>query len=116
MNKKQLSNALCDTHFRYENNFSNDCIEVLKDILHDEKVEELSQDSEIEDLEDFSDILWSILDNCVIYYEDNWNYLKEYGDTDFETPFKEGFTTISQLHYYYLEQEVYEAIRAISKC
>lgn len=112
MNKKQLEQALAHGTFKY--NHTGDCINALNELLESEEVQQLGDNEDIEDNNDFYDWLWAILDNYCIYYADAFTYLQECNITDYKNAFAEGFTTINQLHYYYLEQEIGDAICEIN--
>lgn len=64
-------------------------------------------------LEDFYDTYWEVTDDTFMYYNDAFEYVKNYGDNDFKESVMEGFTNICQIAAYFLEQEFFDLLRKV---
>lgn len=63
--------------------------------------------------EDIYELIHWELDNYFIYYNDAWEYMKNWGPTDLSHAVMEGFHTISQIAYFHLQEEVFNILNEI---
>lgn len=99
MNKEKLLEAQEKTYYR----FSDEAREALGGMIN----AAIDEDG----LEWFSDTLWEVTEDTFMYYNDAWDYMKHYGDTDLEEAVRAGFTNICGVAWYNLEQEFYELLK-----
>lgn len=71
-------------------------------------METISNTLENDGVEDFSEAIWEQISDEFSWYDDAWDYMKNYGDNELDDPVRNGFTRIDQIAGYNLEQEIYE--------
>lgn len=62
------------------------------------------------DLEEYWEYLQDEISDSCIYYSNCWKYLEETNQTDFKEAIENGYTSLTSIACYYLEQEVYEIL------
>lgn len=101
MNKEKLLKVKGQCYY----NYSDEAHQALDDMI-DAAIDEGGFDC-------FTDALWEITDDTFMYYNDAWDYMKYYGDTDLEDAVEQGFTNICGVAWYNLEHEFYDLLREV---
>lgn len=99
MNKEKLLEA----KERADYGYSDEACQALEDMI-DAAIDENGLDC-------FTDTLWEVTEDTFMYYNDAWDYMKHYGDTDLEDAVRQGFTNICGVAWYNLEHEFYDLLR-----